>query len=344
MNKPMMKLFLALCLPVCAAAQDFHYSMWQMSPLTVNPANTGAFTGDLRIANNYRMQWSTIGKPFKTLTCGIDAPIYHSNSNKNDFFALGFVFNNDQAGTSALKTNLFQLSGAFNKDLSGVGENYITTGIQLGFGQRSMNLDAVSWDAQWNGIAYDATLPSQEVGGSVSYLYFDYSAGLLWTTTANDRFRSALGLAFSHLSGPNVGVYGDDRLYRKIAGHWTANVALGENSNAKLVPAVYISKQGPNRLINIGTGVKFLLQERSHYTGYNTEKSLTLGGMYRMKDAASGYIRFDYGSWGGAFSYDFNVSGLTVASNGFGALEFMAIYTGLYGSRKNTRMSNPSFF
>ncbi|HTL80094.1 MAG TPA: type IX secretion system membrane protein PorP/SprF, partial [Bacteroidia bacterium] len=41
-------------------AQDLHYSMFTMAPLTLNPALCGNFLGDLRIVNNYRMQWTTI--------------------------------------------------------------------------------------------------------------------------------------------------------------------------------------------------------------------------------------------------------------------------------------------
>jgi hypothetical protein len=65
--------------------------------------------------------------------------------------------------------------------------------------------------------------------------------------------------------------------------------------------------------------------------------------MYRLGDAVSGYIRVDIGAVGAAFNYDINVSKLTAASNGKGALEFMLIYTGIYRDQ-NTRLAKPSFF
>lgn len=324
-------------------AQDFHYTLYHMSPLTLNPASTGAFTGDVRVINNYRMQWFTISAPFSTLSAAVDLPIFRAKMKGYDYFAAGFVFNNDKIGTTALKTNRYDASFAFHKDLDGSGTNMFSVGFQGGLGIQSVNLSGASWDIQYNGLQYDPTLPSFEGGGS-SHLWFDYSAGLLYTGTANDRFKNSVGISLLHIGRPNVGFYGGDKLYRKVNVNWSAQIAVGANSNAVLVPNILFSKQGPNRLINAGAGMKYLLQERSHYTGFQQEKSITFGAAYRLKDAASAYVRFDYGGWGVGFNYDFNVSQLTVASKGVGALEFMAIYTGLFGTHKNTRLSNASFF
>lgn len=318
-------------------AQDFHYTLYHMSPLTLNPGNTGAFSGDLRVVNNYRMQWFTVSTPYRTLTAAVDGGIFRGKMKSKDFFAAGFAFSNDQAGSSSFKTNRYDLSMAFHKDLSGMAENYITLGFQAGMGQQSVSLSALSWDVQYNGLSYDPSLPSLE-GGGAAKTWMDYSTGLTWNYTGNERFRTGAGIALLHIGRPNVGVYGGDALYRKWNLHWTAQIALGANSNAVLVPNVLFSKQGPNRLLNAGAGVKYLLQESSKYTGYHQEKSFTIGGAYRLMDAASAYMRFDYGGWGIGFSYDFNISELTVASKGVGALEFMAIYTGAFStSKKNVR-------
>ena len=50
-------LFVAVVLQTtCVIGQDIHFSNWQMSPLNLNPANTGMFEGDGRIIFNYRNQ------------------------------------------------------------------------------------------------------------------------------------------------------------------------------------------------------------------------------------------------------------------------------------------------
>jgi hypothetical protein len=225
-----------------------------------------------------------------------------------------------------------------------VGATYFSIGFMMGAAQRSISLNNATWDMQFNGLAYDGTLPSGESHTADSYLYFDCSMGAAITSVANERFRMSGGLAVHHINRPNIAFLGaTDKLYMKFGFHYNAQIALGANSNAWLVPQVQVVKQGPARMINIGTGVKYRLSERSHYTNHMSEKSMTIGAMYRLGDAASGYIRFDLGPVGAAFNYDLNLSKLTAATNGMGALEFMLIYTGIYSNR-NSRMSSPSFF
>lgn len=328
------------------AAQDFHYSMFSMAPLTLNPALTGNTVGDLRIVNNYRMQWSSVTKPYTTYSFGGDMPLHRTDKRKSspDFFAVGLNVNVDKAGTSGLKNNAFNGLFSYNKSMDGTGQTFFSFGFMAGAAQRSISLGDASWDRQFDGLEYDPSLPSGEGTLGDSYIYFDYAAGVALTSVANERFKMNGGLAVHHLSRPSIDFLGNtDKLYLKIGLHYTAQIALGANSNASLIPQIQYVRQGPAQLVNLGAGIKYRLTERSHYTNYQSEKAFTLGGMYRLGDAFSGYVRFDVGPVGAAFNYDLNLSKLTVASNGRGALEFMLIYTGIFGG-KNSKLTNPSFF
>ena len=57
----MKKIQLAVLMTVFSAtialAQDRHFSQFYSSPLTLNPALTGAFDGKYRVGTNYRDQW-----------------------------------------------------------------------------------------------------------------------------------------------------------------------------------------------------------------------------------------------------------------------------------------------
>jgi type IX secretion system PorP/SprF family membrane protein len=328
-------------------AQDYHYSMFTMSPLNLNPALTGNFTGDLRIINNYRMQWSTISKPYSTYSFGGDMPLMRKDKKKGspDFFAVGLNVNVDKAGSSSLKNNTYGGSFSYNKSLDGVGKTYFSLGGSFAFAQRSITLSGMSWGTQWTGLTYDPTIANGEsIGFGDSYTYFDFAGGVAVTSAPSDRFKMSGGVAAFHLNRPRIDFLGGtDKLYMKVGIHWKGEIALGANSNALLVPQAQYVMQGPARMLNAGLGVKFKLQEASRYTGYQSERSLTLGGMYRAGDAVSGYLRIDIASVGVAFNYDLNVSKLTPASNGVGAFEFMLIYTGMYSNR-NSRNDNKSFF
>lgn len=332
---------------VTAAAQDFHYSLFNMAPLTVNPALTGNFTGDLRIINNYRTQWSAVSKPFVTYSFGADMPFQRKSKRKSsrDFFAAGLNANVDKAGSTQLVNNSYCVSGSYNKSLSGNNRSFFSFGLQVGFNQRSINLAESSWGRQFNGLSYDAALPTGEATAfGDSYFFLDVGAGTAFTTTLNENVKMNVGVSLHHLTQPEISFFGrDDKLYRKLMAHWAAQIKLSEGGSTYLLPRVLFATQGPSRLINLGLGMKFKLGERSRYTNYQEEKAFSFGGMYRTGDALSAWVRIDYGPVGAAFNYDFNVSRLTPASEGRGAIEAMVIYTGIYRNQ-NTRLAAPSFF
>lgn len=325
------------------SAQDAHYSMFTMAPLTINPALTGNFSGDLRIVNNYRMQWGSVSKPYTTFSFGGDMPLPKRDRRKSspDFFAVGLNINVDKAGSTSLMNNQAYGLFSYNKSLDGTGETFFSIGFQAGIDQHTINLGATSWDMQFNGLEYDPTAATGETAlPNDHYIFGDYAAGIAISSVANERFKMSGGLAASHLSRPQINFLGGtDKMFMKFSAHYTAQVALGQNSNAWLLPALQYVRQGPAQMINIGAGMRFQLQERSHYTKYQNDRSFTIGGMYRLNDAMSAYARIDIGPIGAAFNYDINTSRLTAVSKGRGAMEFMLIYTGMYSQRRG----KPSF-
>ncbi|MGH2644673.1 MAG: type IX secretion system membrane protein PorP/SprF, partial [Chitinophagaceae bacterium] len=79
--------FLIIRLP--AKAQDPHFTQFFASPLTLNPAFTGLFSGDMRVAANYRSQWSSIATPFITSTISADMGILKNVIPYNDIWGVG---------------------------------------------------------------------------------------------------------------------------------------------------------------------------------------------------------------------------------------------------------------
>src|ERR687890_2099287 len=88
---------------VKANAQDPHFSQFFASPLTLNPALTGKFDGELRVAGNYRNQWPTINRAFTTTTVSVDFPIMRNHISSTDTWGLGLMGYSDQSANSALK-------------------------------------------------------------------------------------------------------------------------------------------------------------------------------------------------------------------------------------------------
>lgn len=340
----MKKLYIipALLLALSANAQDFHYSMFYTSPLTLNPACTGVFDGDVRTTNNYRMQWASVSVPYKTMSLSADLPLIKDKTKSEDFFAVGFVFNNDNVGTSMLKTNMYNGSLSYTKFLGGEKSSYITVGYQAGYCTRTISLGGLQWDNQYTyGSGYDPGLPSGEGGGGGAS-FFDMSSGLLWNFKASSELQGYVGGSVLHILRPGYGFMSSDRVYRKYVIHTAINKDI-RNTNITLIPNALFALQGPSMMIDAGLNFKYHLQDRSRYTDHQNSRAITFGLGHRYKDAIMGSLRYDYGPVGVGFCYDLNVSRLVPATRLRGSMEFLLVYTGLYGDMKNTRHANPRF-
>src|SRR5687768_3272675 len=74
-------------------AQDIHFSQYYLSPLSLNPANTGNYKGDYRFFGNYRSQWRDLNNAFNTYSAGGDFNIYPKNINMSG----GLIFISDKS-------------------------------------------------------------------------------------------------------------------------------------------------------------------------------------------------------------------------------------------------------
>jgi type IX secretion system PorP/SprF family membrane protein len=327
-------------------AQDFHFSQFFNAPLTTNPANTGVFNGDIRAYTLYRMQWLTVTSPYKTLTLGVDAPIFRKRMPDDDFFAAGLNINNDNSGNVNYMVNSFNGSLSFTKYLGGRNEHDITLGYEVGYALITANTRKLTWDSQYdrNSQTYVPGSGFDESYGGGGRGYLDMSTGLVWNFTANYLFRSQLGFSYHHFLAPNISINGgEDRLHPKMGVQWNTAIRLNETSNVTFLPSIMASQQGASLLFNGGTCVRYVLGEESHYTNYRNYKAVYIGGFYRFRDAAYTTFRIDIGNFAFAFAYDVNISKLTPASKTVGGFEFMLQYKGTVGKFRRVKMHNDRF-
>src|SRR4249920_776622 len=118
MKKLLLTLLLLSTIVSVSLAQDPNFSQFFASPLTLNPALTGKFDGNFRVAGNYRNQWPSINNAFVTKTGSADFHLLRNNLPEIDRWGFGVLFMNDQNGNGALRTNQFSLSTAYHKGLN----------------------------------------------------------------------------------------------------------------------------------------------------------------------------------------------------------------------------------
>ena len=305
-------------------AQDIHFSQYNYSPLNLNPANTAAFNGDIRFCANYKNQWEKVPSPYRTYAASYDMSILKGTWKKG-YLGAGLQFFKDCAGDAKMGLTQFNISVSAIKEMS--TNTNLAIGIQGGFAQRSIDFSSLTWDSQYDGMEYNAGLPTCEVGSS-GVNYSDYSTGILWNygkgdmySTANDAIRAHIGLAFFHINAPNQSFVGKtDRLSAKYVFHGGVSIGI-KNTNLSLCPDYMLLIQGAAKEFTFGNAFKYNLQEASRYTGNIKGRAMYLGIHYRFADALilSYFLELDKYALG--VSYDINVSNLTAATSGLGGIE-----------------------
>jgi len=307
-------------------SQDLHFTMWDAMPITTNPATTGVFSGDHRVAINYRNQWASIGNPYSTYSSMGDMAIL-KNEWQNGFMGIGLNIYKDVAGQTnfgVTKVSLGISNIVYLND-----KNSASIGLMGAWGQNSVSPNSLEWDSQFNGQSFDVTINSNETINFTNSNFFDFSAGALWaygtgakTLSSHDEFNMKAGLAFYHITRPTREVeFGDvDKLYSKIAFHADAQIGIS-NTKLSLKPKFISFIQGPTRQFTGGMLFRYMLREESKYTGIFKEMAISMGGYYRFGDAFSPSVAFEWSSFAIGVAYDINISGLTAATGGNGGPE-----------------------
>jgi len=308
-----------------AFPQDIHFSQFNNSPLTLNPASVGVFNGDIRAILNYKSQWKQVSEPFKTYAFSFDAGLLKKKW-QNGWIGLGVSVFNDQAGASKMSLTQGNLSVS---SVLGIAEGHtLSVGIQAGMAQRKVDYSGLQWDSQYDGMHYDAGISPGENLATNSFSFQDYSTGLLWSfgkgemySTANDAVKANLGLAMFHVNKPVQDFLGTkDKLYSKYVIHGMFFKGI-KNTKTSLIPSAAVFMQGKSKEILAGLMVKYNLKEASKYTGTIKSSAVYLGGYYRFGDAIAICAQFEVDRYFVGISYDVNMSGLTTVSKGLGGLE-----------------------
>ena len=324
----LMKFKFTIGLLFCAVfgfAQDIHFSMYNLSPLTMNPANTGNYRGDWRIMGNYRSQWKEISKAYNTFSIGGDMNFYPSNQN----IAAGIFFINDKSGGN-LSINKIFISGAFHKKTRGYK---LSVGIQPGIVIKSIDFNSNTFPNQlnWNTGSFDNTLQNNEPFIRQRTIYFDLNAGFNISKRMK-KIEPEIGGSFFHLTNPNESFYANQNklTLRQI---YFASLRCFINKKIAVVPNTVVNITTKANDWIFGLNLEYTLSkdvffENKVFGGFMWRK-----GVQRISDAAIVNLGMKFKNYTIGFSYDINVSPLKTSTGLKGAYEIALIYTG-----KSTRI------
>ncbi len=346
-----MKQFLFFIILFSAAqhltGQDRQFTQFYASPLTLNPALSGAFDGKYRVGGIYRDQWrGLLQQPYQTYSFGADLRLepFRSNINK-DRIGVGLLFFKDKVNTLDFSTTQLAVSGAYHKSLNPENSQYLSLGVQIGLTQRNVNYENLTFQDQWNGID-GYTQPQLERLPENNFGYSDFSTGLNYSVQLENRTSIFAGASLYHFNRPNVAFFKGEELpkiplYPRYSVQLSLNFPVNKAHTIFMSPRLVASKQGPHLMANAGTNFKINIDKT-----YST--ALHIGSWVRPVKNKDGFnldavvlmTGLEFNNILVGLSYDLNIPTLKNYRRSQNVFEISLIYMGEYD---NDELLCPSF-
>jgi type IX secretion system PorP/SprF family membrane protein len=338
----MKKLLLGMmtCAALSSQAQDVHFTQYFTSPMTLNPALTGLVSCDWRGAVNYRSQWGAINnRPYVTATGSYDMSLLKGRLG-NGSLGAGLLYIYDQSGTGQLRNNTFGLSLAYHHAFGDPEDKptVLSIGGQGYLVNKSINFANLDFGDEYDPITGKPILPTSEQFNNRDLSYGDVNSGIMLTGYANERSTYYVGASYYHMTRPVetfLKFNNSPKINNRLSLSAGGNIQM--NDNLLLLVSGLFQKQGPATELLLGAACGFIMNPM--HDEYSNNTTLYIGSWYRLQDAISPYIGFEWGKSKLAFTYDVNVSSLAAATKGQGALEVSYIYNGCF-PRNDTRRYN----
>jgi type IX secretion system PorP/SprF family membrane protein len=310
----------ALLLSLMTNAQDPHFSQFFASPLTLNPAFTGKFSGSWRLAANHRDQWPSIPKAYVTTSASIDFPILRSKIPENDVFGVGISGLTDASANNILKLNYGSVSMSYHKALDENGYSTIGAGFQATYSSLSLDISKTTFETMLTQNGFTDESKREVLANGRNQSYFDINAGLLYSGSTNGENNFYLGASMYHINRPKVGFIDKNwYLTGRISIHGGGSFPLSD----LLTVHTSLIHQMQNKASETTVGAALAAN-----LSQDAEKpsAVYLGSWVRFNDAIVPYVGLEFGGLRIGVSYDFNISSLKAATASRGGSEFSVIF------------------
>lgn len=310
-------------------AQDPHFTQFFLTHQLYNPAVTGTFDEDVRASAHYRQQWRSAGNGFTTSAINAEGNFLRRSG---QYFSAGAFVLTDQSGNANIRSTQVLASGAFHLKVS--NKNSMSAGMQFAMLQRSMDIAGLRWDAQYDGIQYDPTLPTMETMENSMIRRYDVATGVNWRHEG--KYTYQVGYGVRHF-GQDLSVMGGgpDRLpiRQVLMGRVDRNISFG-----RLRYELLVQRQRRFMEITMGGRCEYRFGQESRYTKNNTSSAVFAGCYYRFREAISPVVGFELKRFLSAYiSYDIPISGVNKIVGIGGGPEFSVIWQGRFWER-NTKL------
>jgi len=274
----------------------------------------GVFNGDYRVSLNFRNQWSGLAsRPYRTAAVSFDRAYQNFNG--------GFYILNNRAGAGDYNALTMVASGAYDYSLPNNPHQHFSFGIQVGLIHKSVDLNKLLFNAQYeniNGGAFNTSLSNQETFVSTSIFLPEINVGgIYYFSSDRSLLNPFIGFSAFHLTSPEETFFGNpNRLPRRFLLHGGVKCNVSE----KLQISAYLFG------MNQTNDNEFTASIMAHYHLKKSDTYLMFGNTYRAGDAILMHFGIRHHDFTYRFSYDINTSTLSSLTRGQGGFEMSIVY------------------
>lgn len=295
-------------------AQDLHNSNYRYAPLTLNPALSGHFQGNVRLSSTYRDQGRVMMVDgFKTITLGLDVPYaIKIKGRKYDWLGFGLNAFRDESGSVKLNTNGVTIGTAYHFTFDKKYSNVLSIGIQYGSFMRKVDENKILLESDVSApgfgndrnrlFDYNATFNDIDAGISFRHIFRNESSFSLGTSIYNIKKSKSKGIVNENYIDRRFTFYGD--LYSSFSPHinYQCELIASKSSNSTILFPQFKIFYLPNKNKKID--------------------DMLYGGIgVRVNDALVPVFGIRYKKWDVGLSYDITISSLANYNEGSGGFE-----------------------
>ncbi len=300
--------------------QDVHFSHFFHTPTLLNPAQTGAFDGSLRLGGNARQQWQSVTVPYRTVGAWGD---YRFTLADKWSAGAGLIALYDQAGDGRLTTQKQILSGSIHYQAS--RKLAVALGLGIGMVQKQLDYSRLVFDNQWTTKGFVNTNPSGEpFTGEERLNYRDWQGGVLISGAPNESLNWYAGASVLHATRPAESFYGSQNQIG-LRPVFQAGARLQLNPQWQVEPALlYMAQRGAEELL-LGLQAGYVVN--AWLPQQDESPTMLLAGLWvRAVGDVIPSVGLQYGKIRGVLSYDINLGQSRTASNLRGGTELSVVY------------------
>jgi len=290
--------------------QDAHLSQYDMSPVWLNPAQTGMDKNlKFKAGNQSRSQWVSSTAKYITNLFSYEMPL------NSRWGVGGYIFDNDAA--KVLNVFKFVLSGSYQITTDN-DKHYLAGGLQVGMIYKNLDQDRLLFDNQWNDGVFDSDLPSGESLDKYHEILPEVNVGIYYKfKNGIKKYKPYAGFSIFHATNPRENFTGGEKANLPMRFQFNAGSKFLINDKLILEPAaLYMRQRNAYEFTGGGKG----------YYNFNDDIQMIIGGYYRLHDAAIILAGIQYKNLIFQSSYDINVSDLKSYTNSHGGFEFSIIF------------------